>query len=141
MYSPTEVTSKHHCSPYTQVKQGHFPGTTNVVTDLLATVPVIVPSAPRLAAPGTFSQFRLLSDTYASTVVPSGISVPVPVILTLTLIADPDELIAMTAILPSSFLNAAVLNPLGNPAVLTRTAPGRTYRDQLASAQSRLETT
>lgn len=55
----------------------------------------------------------------------------------LTFAALPLELIATTAIAPSTFLNAAVLSPDGNPDVATRIAPGLTYRDQFANAHSR----
>ena len=56
-----------------------------------------------------------------------------------TLAADAPELMATTAMLPSTFRNAAVLTPLP-PLDPTRMAPGRTYRDQLANAQSRFAT-
>jgi len=77
--------------------------------------------APSVAtAAVVFSQLCVLSDTYASTA--AGVA---PDTLMLTLVADPPVLMAMTAMVPSTFLNAAVRTPLG-AVVPTRMAPGLT---------------
>ena len=101
-----------------------------------ATEPVMVPSSATVAA--VFSQLCVLSETYASTVLGAAAPAPAPVILMVTLAADAPELMATTAMLPSTFRNAAVLTP--PPLDPTRIAPGRTNRDQFANAQSRFAT-
>ncbi len=103
-----------------------------------ATEPVMVPSSATVAA--VFSQLCVLSETYASTVlgVVAPVPGPAPEILMATLAADAPELMATTAMLPSTFRNAAVLTP--PPLDPTRIAPGRTNRDQFANAQSRFAT-
>jgi hypothetical protein len=106
-----------------------------VVIDLAATDPEMVPSWATVAA--VDAQFRVLSDTKACT---ASAFTPPPEILTLTLAADPLELMATTATVPSSFRNAAVRTPFPPPLDPTLTAPGRTYRDQLANAHSRFDT-
>lgn len=95
----------------------------NVVIDLAATDPETVPSAASVAA--VAAQFLDPSDTNACTAA----GVTSPEIFKFTVAADPLELIATTAIVPSSFLNAAVRSPFPAPLVPTRIAPGRTYRD------------
>ena len=103
-----------------------------------ATEPVMVPSSATVAA--VFSQLCVLSETYASTVLGVAAPAPAPEILMATLAADAPELMATTAMLPSTFRNAAVLTPAPPPLDPTRIAPGRTNRDQFANAQSRFAT-
>lgn len=101
--------------------------------DLAATLPLTLPSSPTVTA--IFSHLWLASDTHPV----AAAALKSPDTLTLTADADPPVLIRTTATEPSTFLNAAVLTP-DPPDDPTRTAPGRTKRDQLAKAQRRVAT-
>jgi len=62
-----------------------------------------------------------------------------PLVATLIVAALPPLLMTCTETLPSGFLNALNFRFAPLPDVPSRTAPGRTYRDHCANAQSRLE--